>query len=82
MRTPIDTTLDNLARIVQVVKRDRKLRQWFESLSQQAVPERRREIIQMSAKMTAQGEDDGLVSAFRLLADERFFEAACLALKE
>jgi hypothetical protein len=82
MSTSADTALDNLARIVQVVKRDRELRRWFDGLSQKAASERRNEIMVMSAKMTAMSEDADLVASFQMLADERVFDAACEALAD
>ena len=82
MSTSVDTALDNLARIVQVVRRDRELRRWFDGLSKKAASERRIEIIVMSAKMAAKGEDGDLVASFHLLADARVFEAACEALAD
>jgi len=82
MPAPIDAALDNLTRIVLVVKKDRKLRLWFDGLSKKAAPDRRHEIIVMCAKMRAEGEDAGLIAVFQLLADERVFEAARVALAE
>ena len=80
MSTSVDTALDNLTRIVQVVRRDRKLRRWFDSLSQMSALERSKAIFAMSEQMVAESEDADLVAAFRLLADARVFEAACEAL--
>ncbi|HEV2694860.1 MAG TPA: hypothetical protein VG347_18340 [Verrucomicrobiae bacterium] len=77
-----DITLDNLTRIVQVIKHDRKLRHWFDSFSKQTVSERKNAIATMAHQMTAQGEDPGFITSFQLLADTNVFEAACLALQE
>jgi len=82
MSTSVDTALDNLTRIVQVVRRDRKLRRWFDSLSQKSALERRNAIFAMSEQMLAESEDADLVAAFHLLADARVFEAACEALAD
>ena len=82
MNPTSDKALDNLTRIVQVIKHDRKLRQWFDSLSKQPAGERKNAISTMAQQMTAQGEDPRFITAFQLLADTSVFEAACLALQE
>jgi hypothetical protein len=82
MKTTPDTALDNLTRIVQVVRHDRALRQWFAALSQQPAPARRAAIFGMCEQMAARNEDPGLVTAFRLLADDNVFDATRLALNQ
>jgi len=77
-----DTALDNLTRMVQVIGRDQKLRQWFSALTQQSAVERRNEIFAASERMRAEGKDMDLVASFRLLADSKVFDAARLALQE
>ena len=58
------------------------LRRWFDGLRKKTASERRSEIILMSAKMTAKGEDADLIACFLLLADERVFDAVYFALNE
>jgi len=84
LRMTLDTesALDNLARMVQVIGRDQRLRQWFSALTQQSAVERRNEIFMTSERMRAEGKDTDLVASFRLLADSRVFDAARLALQE
>jgi len=82
MKTTPDKALDNLTRILRVVRHDRALRQWFAALSQQPAPERREAIFKMCEQMAAQNEDPGLVTAFSLLADDSVFDATRLALNQ
>jgi len=82
MSTTFDAALDNLTRIVRVVGDDQKLRRWFHSLSKKSAVERRNAIYVMSEQMAAQNVDADLVASFRLLADARIFDAACLALRD
>jgi len=84
LRMTLDTesALNNLARMVQVIRRDQRLRQWFSALTQQSAVERRNEIFMTSERMRAEGKDTDLVASFRLLADSRVFDAARLALQE
>ena len=84
LRMTLDTesALNNLARMVQVIRRDQRLRQWFSALTQQSAVERRNEIFMTSERMRAEGKDTDLVESFRLLADSRVFDAARLALQE
>jgi hypothetical protein len=42
----------------------------------------RNEIYSASERMRAEGKDEDLVASFRLLADTRVFDAACLALQK
>jgi hypothetical protein len=77
-----ESALDILTRMVQVIGRDRKLRQWFSALTQQSAVDRRNEIFMTSEKMRAEGKDADLAASFRLLADSRVFDAARLALQE
>jgi hypothetical protein len=82
MALDAESALDNLTRMVQVIGRDRELRQWFSALTEQSAVERRNEIFMTSEKMRAEGKDTELVASFRLLADSRVFDAARLALQE
>ena len=77
-----DAALDNLTRMVQVIARERRLRQWFSALTQRSSVERRNEILSMTEQMRIEGEDADLVATFRLLSDSRVFDAACLALRK
>jgi len=81
MTLDTESALNNLARMVQVIGRDQRLRQWFSALTQQSAVERRNEIFMTSERMRAEGKDTDLVESFRLLADSRVFDAARLALK-
>jgi hypothetical protein len=82
MTLDTESALNNLARMVQVIGRDQRLRQWFSALTQQSAVERRNEIFMTSERMRAEGKDTDLVASFRLLADSRVFDAARLALQE
>ena len=82
MTLDTESALNNLARMVQVIGRDQRLRQWFSALTQQSAVERRNEIFMTSERMRAEGKDTDLVESFRLLADSRVFDAARLALQE
>jgi hypothetical protein len=77
-----DSALDNLSRMAQVIARDQQLRHWFSALAQRPAIERRNEIYSASERMRAEGKDEDLVASFRLLADTRVFDAACLALQK
>ena len=77
-----DMALDSLARMVRVIRHDRKLREWFSGMAQKSTVERRNEIFAMVERMEAEREDAGLVESFQLLSDSRVFEAACMALGE
>ena len=74
--------LDNLARIVQVIRDDRQLREWFCEVANESVVDRRNEIYAMVERLRADGEDGDLVTSFQLLADSRVFHAARVALRE
>jgi hypothetical protein len=77
-----DMAVDNLARIVQVIRDDRRLHEWFHALTCEAAVQRRNEIFATVERMRADGEDADLVASFQLLSDSRVFEAACMALGE
>lgn len=77
-----NTPFDNLTRMVQTIGSDEKLRSWFSALQQKSTIARRNDIYAMLDRLRADGLDADLVSAFRLLADSRVFEAACVALEE
>jgi hypothetical protein len=76
-----DTTLNNLTRIVQVIKDDRLLQEWFDGLAHKPEVERRNEIYSTVERMKAEGEDADLVASFQLLADSEIFHAAGVALR-
>ena len=82
MALDAESALDHLARMVQMIARDKDLKQWFSGLAQKPEPERCYEIYSRSEAIRAAGEDDDLIRAFRLLTDSRVFEAACLALQD
>jgi len=75
-----DIALDNLTRIVQVIRNDRRLQEWFRSLANESVIKRGNEIYSMVERMNANGEEIDLVASFQLLADSRIFNGACEAL--
>lgn len=77
-----ELAMENLARMVRVIRRDPDLRQWFAGLACRPADERRESIQAMRRQMTEMGKDGDLVLAFGLLADERVFEAARAALEE
>ena len=73
--------LDNLARLVQVVRDDRQLHAWFCKMAQKSAVERRNEIYSMAERMRCEGEDADLAASVQLLADSRVFLAARVALR-
>jgi len=77
-----DKALDNLARLVQVVRHDQKLRKWFLSIAHLPTVQRRNEIYAMVERIGNKEEFADLVVSLRLLADSGVFEAACVALRE
>jgi hypothetical protein len=77
-----DTALNNLARIVQVIRDERRLHEWFRALTNVSAVQRRNEIYSMVEQMKANSEDADLVASFQLLADPRLFDAARVALRE
>ena len=77
-----NSSLDTLARLVQVVGRDPELRRWFAELQQKPEGARAKEIYVMAERMRAEGKDEELTAVFRLLADARVFKAAAVALEE
>ena len=82
MKMDVDSTLDSLARFVQVVGSDDALRQRFCRLASLSPVQRSNEIHIMAEQMNAEGKDSELVSLFRLFGDSRVFEAAMVALRE
>lgn len=77
-----DMALNNLARMVQVIRHDRQLREWFYGMAHKSIVERRNEVYAMVEQLSAEGKDADLVVPFQLLADPRVFEAAWVALGE
>lgn len=77
-----DMAVDSLARIVRVIRHDRKLREWFSGIAHKSAAERRHEIGAIIERMESERGDEDLVASFQLLSDSRVFEAACLALRE
>ena len=73
--------LNNLARLVLVIRDDRQLDAWFREVAQKSAVERRNEIYSMVERMNCEGEDADLVASFQLLADSRVFHAARVALR-
>jgi hypothetical protein len=61
--------LDNLARLVQVIRDDRQLQAWFCEVAQKSAVERRNEIYSMVERLKYEGEDADLAASFQLLAD-------------
>ncbi len=82
MKPDADPTLDSLARFVQVIGRDRALRQRFCQLASLSPIQRSNEIYILAAQMTAEHKDPDLVAIFKLFADARVFEAGIAALRE
>jgi hypothetical protein len=83
-RTPVkpaelDSILDSLARMADVIKSDKILRNMFLSLAKKSVEERRGMIAIMSESMLADGRDADLIASFRLLSDPRVFQPALIA---
>jgi hypothetical protein len=81
--TPIDAerALDNLARFVQVIGRDRKLTEWFHGLESMDPVRRGHEILILAERIGSGHKDPGLIASFKLLADQAVFDAARTALR-
>ena len=82
MTASTNPMLESLARLVQAIAHDQKLRRWFCKLAKKSAAERRMEIYATTGKMTEQGEDAKIVASLELLADIKTFDAACDALRE
>jgi hypothetical protein len=81
MKAKEDTALDDLARFVQVIGRDETLREPFCRLAALSPVQRSNAVHVMAEQMNTENKDRDLVSAFRLLADTRVFEAVMAALR-
>ena len=81
-RMDADVAFENLARLVQVIGRDPKLRGWFCGLVKKSPVQRTNAIHIMAERMAADRKDADLIACFRLLADARVLEATRLALRE
>jgi hypothetical protein len=77
-----EDALDDLARFVQVIGRDKNLQERFCRLAALSPVQRSNEIHVMAEQMNAENKDHELVSIFRLFADTRVFEAAMVALRD
>jgi hypothetical protein len=82
MNPEADTVLENLARLVQVIGRDKVLRERFGELARLSPTQRANEIHILAEQMAAEGKDPELVKVFRLFADPRVFRAGVDALRE
>jgi len=82
-RTAVDAevALENLARFVQVIRRDPRLTEWFRDLENMAPARRGHEILLMAERIARECNDPGLSASFKLLADQAVFEAARVALR-
>ena len=73
--------MDTLPIIVQVIKNNRELRQWFGRLAASpAAMRRRNDIDSIVAAMNAGNEDPDLIAAFQMLTDPIVFRAVQEAL--
>jgi hypothetical protein len=81
MDVQIESMIDGLTDLVQVIGKDGKLRRWFNSLAEKPVEERRNIIYVMSSRLASLQEDAQLVRTLKLLAVPAVFEAACIALQ-
>jgi len=77
-----DSAFDTLARFVQLTGSDPAMQRQFSMWSRMASVQRRNEIYVTTEQMRARGEEADLVAVFGLLADDRVFDAVCLALRE
>jgi hypothetical protein len=82
MKPDADTVLEDLARFVQVIGRDKTLRERFGELACLSPNQRANEIHILAEQMATEGKDPELVKVFRLFADPRVFQAAMNALRE
>jgi hypothetical protein len=82
MKPDADATLESLARFVQVIARDKALRERFGELARLSPIQRANEIHITAEQMAAEGKDPELVRVFRLFADPRVFQAGMDALRE
>lgn len=76
MSLSAEAAAEHLARMVRVIRGDRTLRRWFDTLRQMNPRERRCEVHVMSEKMYAEGKPEDLILSFRLLAEPAVFDAA------
>jgi len=74
--------LECLARFVEVIGRERVLRQRFGRLASLSPVQRSNELHIMAEQMTAERQDPELVAVFRLFGDAPVFEAGMAALRE
>jgi hypothetical protein len=77
-----ESALDNLAGFIQAISEDGKLRGRFSGMAKMTSAERFNQIQFMAHEMSAERLDPDLIASFRLLADERVFEAAKAALRD
>jgi len=82
MKAREDAALDDLARFVQVIGRDKSLQERFCRLAALSPVQRSNEVHVMAEQMNAENKDQELVSVFRLFADTRVFEAVMVALRD
>jgi len=75
----LDSILEGLARMTEVIRSDEVLKRTFLSLAEKNPEERRGMIAMMSERMLADGKDPDLVAVFRLLSDARVFAPALQA---
>jgi len=81
MKPDADIVLEKLARFVEVIGRDRALRERFGELACLSPIQRANEIHILAERMAAEGKDPELVKLFRLFADPRVFQAGMHALR-
>jgi hypothetical protein len=77
-----NTILDDLTRVIQAIRDDPKLHEWFLKVGHKSAVERRNLIYSMVERMRVECEDAGWVASFQLLANPRVFDAACAVLRE
>ena len=77
-----ESFLDELTSFVQVIGKDKALRQLFHRLAKLSPTERSNEVHLMAEQMTREGKAADLVTVFRTFADERVFKAAIVALRD
>ena len=82
MKMDVDFAVDSLARFVQVISKDRALRERFSQLAKLSPVQRSNQIHIMAEQMAADGKDPEIVAIFRLFGDARVFDAGMLALRE
>jgi hypothetical protein len=81
MSEKTEDVLDRLVRVVEVIRADRELSDWFSGLARKSAVSRRNQIYSMQRELSRPGERKDIVEVVGLLADPGIFAAVAEALK-